>query len=54
MRPIDVDAKLVYCKECKLFVKNKEAHVTYCKRELQNLYAVENGFCSYGIRKDSK
>lgn len=43
--------KIVRCKDCKFFVENKEARVTYCNRELKQLYATADGFCSYGERK---
>lgn len=43
---------VVRCKDCKRFVENKEALVTYCKRELKNLYVKPDDFCSYGERKD--
>lgn len=47
-----VDAvPVVRCKDCKRFVENKEALVTYCKRELKNLYVKPDDFCSYGERK---
>lgn len=43
--------EVVRCKDCKFFVENKEAHVTYCNRELKQLCATADGFCSYGERK---
>lgn len=47
-----VDAvEVVRCKDCRMFVHNKEAFVTYCKRELKDLYARPDGYCSYGERK---
>lgn len=45
---------VVRCKDCKRFVENKEALVTYCKRELKNLYVKPDDFCSYGERKDGE
>lgn len=43
--------EVVRCKDCRRFVQNEEAFVTYCKRELKNLYVKPNDFCSYGERK---
>ena len=40
------------CNECKLFVENKEALVTYCTRECKNLTVNPSDFCSYGERKE--
>ena len=39
------------CNECKSFVENKEALVTYCTRECKNLTVNPSDFCSYGERK---
>ena len=39
------------CNECKSFVENKEALVTYCTRECKNLTVKPSDFCSYGKRK---
>ena len=39
------------CNECKSFVENKEALVTYCTRECKNLTVKPSDFCSYGERK---
>lgn len=43
--------EVVRCTDCKFFVENKEAFVTYCNRELEHLFATADGFCSYGERK---
>lgn len=49
-----VDAvPVVRCKECKRFVDDKEAYVTYCNKELQMLYARPDDFCSHGERRDN-
>ena len=39
------------CNECKSFVENKEALVTYCTRECKNLTVKPTDFCIYGKRK---
>ena len=40
------------CNECKSFVENKEALVTYCTRECKNLTVKpSDGFCESGERK---
>lgn len=46
-------AEVVRCKDCRMFVQNKEAFVTYCRRELKNLYVKPTDFCSYGERKET-
>jgi hypothetical protein len=46
--------KVVRCKDCKRYVENKEAFVTYCKRGLRDVYAKPDDFCSYGERKDNE
>ena len=49
-----VDAvEVVRCKDCKRYVDNREAFVTYCKRELKDLYVKPDDFCSYGERRTS-
>ena len=45
--------EVVRCKDCGMFVDNKEALVTYCKRECKNLTVNPSDFCSYGERKDT-
>lgn len=40
--------EVVRCKDCRRFVDNKEAYVSYCTRELKNLNVKPNDFCSYG------
>jgi hypothetical protein len=40
--------KVVMCKDCRMFVENKEAFVAYCKRELKNLCVKPDDYCSYG------
>ena len=48
-----VDAvEVVLCKECKRFVDNKEAMVTYCRRSLMDMTVRPDDFCSYGERKE--
>ena len=42
--------EVVRCKDCKSFVENKEARVTYFRRELKNLTVKPNDFCSCGER----
>jgi hypothetical protein len=46
--------KVVMCKDCRMFVENKEAFVAYCKRELKNLCFKPNDFCSYGEKRSSE
>ena len=47
-----VDAvEVVRCKDCKMYVENREAFVTYCHRGLNDIYAKPDDFCSYGERK---
>ena len=46
--------EVVRCKDCKRFVDNREAFVTYCKRELKDLYVKPNDFCSYGERREGE
>lgn len=43
---------VVRCKDCKRYVENREAVVTYCHRGLNDIYVKPNDFCSYGERKD--
>ena len=43
--------EVVRCKDCGMFVDNKEALVTYCKRECKNLTVNPSDFCGYGERK---
>ncbi len=45
--------EIVKCKNCRMFVNNKEAKVTYCTRECKNMTVNENDFCSYGERKEN-
>ena len=45
--------EVVRCKDCGMFVDNKEALVTYCKRECKNLTVNPSDFCSYGERRDT-
>lgn len=44
--------EVVRCKDCRMFVDNKEAKVTYCTRECKNITVNEDDFCSYGERKE--
>lgn len=44
-------AEVVRCKDCKFYRENREAFVTYCHRELADLYATPDGFCSYAERE---
>jgi hypothetical protein len=46
--------EVVRSKDCKRYVENKEAFVTYCKRGLRDVYAKPDDFCSYGERKDNE
>lgn len=47
-----VDAvEVVRCRDCKRFVDNKKARVTYCRRDLKDMTVNPNDFCSYGERK---
>ena len=43
--------EVVRCKDCRMFVDNKEALVTYCTRECKSLTVNPDDFCSYGERK---
>ena len=45
---------LVQCKDCRMYEENREARTTFCRRELNHLYAKPDGFCSYGVRRDAK
>ena len=55
LEPICEDlVEVVRCKDCKRFVDNREAFVTYCKRELKDLYVKPNDFCSYGERREGE
>jgi hypothetical protein len=49
----EIARRLVRCEDCAFFTENKEAHVTYCNRELKTLFATADGFCSYGERKEA-
>ena len=46
--------EVVRCKDCRMFVDNKEALVAYCKRVCKNLTVNPSDFCSYGERKLSE
>lgn len=47
-----VDAvEVVRCKDCRRFVDNKEARVTYCRRCLKDMTVSPDDFCSYGERR---
>ena len=41
------------CKYCRMYEENAEARTGLCRRELQNLFATPEGFCSYGERADT-
>ena len=43
--------EVIRCKDCKRYVENKEAFVTYCRRGLQDRHVKPYDFCSYGERK---
>lgn len=43
--------EVVRCKDCKRFVDNREAFVTYCRRGLKDLHVMPDDFCSYGERR---
>lgn len=50
-----VDAvEVIRCRDCKRFVDNKEARVTYCRRSLQDMTVNPNDFCSYGERRKNE
>ena len=42
---------VVQCKDCRMYEENREARTTFCRRELNYLYAKPDGFCSYGVRR---
>lgn len=42
---------LVQCKDCRMYEENREARTTFCRRELNYVYAKPDGFCSYGVRR---
>lgn len=46
--------EVVRCKDCRMFVENKEAFVAYCKRELKNLCVNPNDYCSYGEKRSEE
>ena len=47
-----VDAvEVVRCKDCRMYEENRESRTTFCRRELNYLYAKPDGHCSYGERK---
>ena len=48
--PIDA-VPVVRCKDCRMFVDNKKALVTYCRRRLANITVRLDDFCSYGERR---
>lgn len=52
LRGIDA-LDLVRCRDCKRFVDNKEARVTYCNRGLKMWYMRPGDFCSHGERRDN-
>jgi hypothetical protein len=43
---------VVRCKDCKRFVEDKEAHVTYCKLGCDMRDVGHEDFCSSGERRD--
>jgi hypothetical protein len=45
---------LVRCRDCKRFVDNREARVTYCNRGLKMWYMRPDDFCSHGERRDDE
>lgn len=47
-------APIVRCKDCRMFVDNKEAFVTYCRRGHKDISVNPNDFCSYGERKSDE
>lgn len=46
--------KVVRCKDCRMFVENKEAFVAYCKRELKNLCVKPDDYCSSGEKRSEE
>lgn len=48
---VDV-VEVVRCKDCRMYVDNKEAFVKYCTRGLRNINVQPDAFCSYGERKE--
>ena len=50
--PLADVVEVVRCKDCRMFVDNKEALVTYCTRECKSLTVNPDDFCSYGERKE--
>ena len=43
---------IVQCRDCRMYEENREARTTFCRRELNYMYARPDGFCSYGERKN--
>lgn len=50
-QPTEDTVKVVRCRDCRMFVDNKEALVTYCRRCLADLTVNPDDFCSYGERR---
>lgn len=46
--------EVVRCKDCKRYVDNREAFVTYCKRGNDMACVTEDHFCSYGERREGE
>lgn len=44
--------EIVRCKDCRMYVENREAFVTYCERGLRDIPVRPDDFCSYGERKE--
>ena len=47
----DAMASLVRCRDCRMYDENRESRTTFCRRELNHLYAKPDGYCSYGERR---
>jgi hypothetical protein len=46
--------EVVRCKDCRMFVDDKSALITYCTRERKNLTVKMDDFCNYGERRPFK
>lgn len=44
-------AEVVCCRDCRRYVENKEAFVSYCTKGLRNIFVKPDDFCSDGERK---
>lgn len=46
------DVEVVRCRDCRRYVENKEAFVSYCTKGLRNTFVKPDDFCSDGERKE--